>query len=133
MGADHRLSVTPFTQQQQPQRPHHEQLQASSMYQAHRQPNHSTTSLPVSSKQCTATQSSAVTALLPYCTVEAPLSNSQVIAVTDVVGSLQELVLLALRARAGDEEGLCRLENALGSEQVMAGLVEFFGDEFEVL
>lgn len=94
---------------------------------------YSPTALPIPSKQRAAKQSSAVTTLLPYCTAEAPLSNSQVIAITDVAGSLKELVMLALRIKAGDEEGLRRLEGALGSEQVMAGLVDFFGDEFEVM
>jgi len=104
------------------------QMQTRDMHQIH-----IPTALPTCPKQCIAKQSSAVTTLLPYCTAEAPLSNSQVIAITDVAGSLKELVLLALRIKAGDEESLRRIEGALGSEQVMAGLVDFFGDEFEVM
>lgn len=75
---------------------------------------------------------SAVTTLLPYCTAEAPLDEDQIIAVTDIAGSLKELVLLALRAKDGDEEELCRLEVALGNEYAVAGVVDFFSDEFEI-
>lgn len=75
---------------------------------------------------------SAVTALLHTCTADTPLSGSQVIAVTDVAGSLRELVLLALGAKNGDEECVHRLGSALGNEQAMEGVVDFFSGEFEV-
>ena len=75
---------------------------------------------------------SAVTMLLPYCTADTPLNGSQVIAITDVAGSLRELVLLALGAKDGDEECVHRLGSALGSEQAWEGVVEFFSGEFEV-
>jgi hypothetical protein len=87
----------------------------------------------VPSKQRKAATASAVTTLLPYCTAKVPLNDGQVIAVTDVAGSLKELVLLALGAKDGDEECLSRLEGALGSEQtVVTGIVHFFSDEFEI-
>ena len=75
---------------------------------------------------------SIVTKLLPHCTVERPLDESQVISLTDAAGSLQELVLLALRAKEGDESCLNVFLDALGSEQAVAGVVDFFCDEFEV-
>lgn len=74
----------------------------------------------------------AVTTLLPYCTAEAPLDEDQIIAVTDVAGSLRELVLVALRAKDGDEEELNKLVGALGNKHAVAGVVDFFSDEFEV-
>lgn len=75
---------------------------------------------------------SAVATLLPYCTADVSLNESQVIAVTDIAGSLKELVLLALGAKDGDEECASKLGDAVGSEQAMAGIVDFFSDEFEV-
>ena len=78
------------------------------------------------------TPESIVTKLLPHCTVERPLDESQVISLTDAAGSLQELVLLALGAKDGDEACLNVFLEALGSEQAVAGVVDFFCDEFEV-
>lgn len=75
---------------------------------------------------------SAATTLLPYCTADAPLNESQVIAVTDVAGSLKELVLLALGAKDGHEDCMLRLGSALGSEQALVGVVDFFSGEFEL-
>lgn len=130
MRSDHGLSSSHLAQQQQPHPHHHQQpqTQARRMHQSY-----STTTPPVPSKQHKAAASSAVTSLLPYCTAEVPLSNSQVIAITDVAGSLKELMLLALRAKAGDEGCASRLESALGSDQVTTGIVDFFSDEYEVL
>jgi hypothetical protein len=78
------------------------------------------------------TPESIVTKLLPHCTVERPLDESQVISLTDAAGSLQELVLLALGAKDGDEACLNIFADALGSEQAVAGVMDFFCDEFEV-
>ena len=72
-----------------------------------------------------------MTKLLPHCTVERPLDESQVISLTDAAGSLQELVLLALGAKDGDEACLNVFLDALGSEQAVAGVMDFFCDEFE--
>ncbi|KAJ4382899.1 hypothetical protein N0V86_002124 [Didymella sp. IMI 355093] len=46
--------------------------------------------------------------------------------------NLKELVLLALGAKAGDEDCMHRLGSALDSEQTVAGIVDFFSGEFEV-
>ncbi|USP77238.1 hypothetical protein yc1106_04512 [Curvularia clavata] len=72
-----------------------------------------------------------VSTLLPYCTTEPPLSTTQVIALSDIVGSLRELVLLALAAAAGDAESMGRLEGALGRQGAVA-VVEFFEGEWEI-
>lgn len=69
--------------------------------------------------------------LLPYCTTEPPLNEAQVIALSDVVGSLKELVLLALAAASGNVESTRRLECAVGG-QAAANIVEFFVDEWEI-
>lgn len=84
------------------------------------------------SKQHKPAAESTVTKLLPYCTANAPLNESQVIAVTDVAGNLKELVLLALGAKDGDEESASSLVSALGSEQAVADMVDFFSDEYEI-
>lgn len=60
------------------------------------------------------------------------MDESQVISLTDAAGSLQELVLLALGAKDGDEACLNVLLEALGSEQAVAEVADFFCDEFEV-
>ncbi|KAF1975204.1 hypothetical protein BU23DRAFT_552612 [Bimuria novae-zelandiae CBS 107.79] len=68
--------------------------------------------------------------LLPYCTTEMPLNEQQVIGLSDVAGSLKEVMLLALRARM-DERCAEELVMAVG-EDAMRGIVDFFGDEFEI-
>ena len=70
--------------------------------------------------------------LLPHCTADSPLNETQVIALSDVAGSLRELVHLALGARDGDEACAGRLGSALGSGQAVCGVVDFFSGEFEV-
>lgn len=72
-------------------------------------------------------------ALLSCCSAGTPLNETQVIAVTDIAGSLKELVLLALGTKDGDEECVHRLGSALGSEQALAGVVDFFSGEFEAV
>lgn len=69
--------------------------------------------------------------LLPYCTVEPPLSETQVIAVSDVAGSLKELALLALSAASGDIACLKKLQAAVG-ERTATNIIEFFADEWEI-
>ncbi|KAF2626798.1 hypothetical protein BU25DRAFT_491736 [Macroventuria anomochaeta] len=142
--ADHRPQMVPFAtrndyrqpvnhfQQQQQQGHRHYQYQYPQMQDRPVHHVHSTAAPHLPSKQQETAAGSAVTTLLPYCTAEVPLNESQVIAVTDVAGSLKELVLLALRAKDGDEECVGRLEGALGSEQALAGIVDFFSDEFEI-
>ena len=78
------------------------------------------------------TPESIVTKLLPYCTIERPLDESQIISLTDAAGSLQGLVLLALGAKDGDEACLNVFLDALGSDQAVSGVLDFFCDEFEV-
>lgn len=73
----------------------------------------------------------AVITLLPFCTVDKPLNESQAIALTDAAGSLKELVLLALGAADGDEECSTRLEGAVGGEAV-TGITDFFAAEYEI-
>ena len=59
------------------------------------------------------------------------MNEAQVIALSDVVGSLRELVSLALAAAAGDERSMRKLESAVG-ERDAVNVVEFFVDEWEV-
>lgn len=74
---------------------------------------------------------SAVKDILPYCTTEPPLRQEQVIALSDVAGSVKELVLLALGTAAGDAGCAERMEGAVGSETA-GSIVEFFAEEWEV-
>ena len=73
----------------------------------------------------------AVTDILPYCTTESPLRQEQVIALSDVVGSVKELVLLAVGAAAGDGACVDKLEGAVGAQKTGC-IVEFFAGEWEV-
>lgn len=66
--------------------------------------------------------------LLPYCTTQPPLSREQTIALSDVAGSLREIVFLALAALM-DDKARQTLEQAVGQE-VTAGIVEFWTDEW---
>jgi hypothetical protein len=50
---------------------------------------------------------------------------------SDVAGSLKELVLLALGAARGDGVSVRRLEGTVG-RGVAEGVVEFFAEEWEV-
>jgi hypothetical protein len=74
---------------------------------------------------------SAVTDILPYCTTEPPLLQEQVIALSDVAGSIRELVLLALGATVGDAGCAEKMEGAVGAT-TMGSVVEFFAEEWEV-
>jgi hypothetical protein len=82
-------------------------------------------------QQQTHAPKNAVTDILPYCTTEAPLRQDQVIALSDVVGSIKELVLLALGAAVGDIESLYKMEGAVGPETTRS-IVEFFAEEWEI-
>ncbi|KAH6638198.1 hypothetical protein C7974DRAFT_156088 [Boeremia exigua] len=130
---DRRLPVNHHHLHQQQQypghRPHdqHPRLQVSPMRQTHVTPT-----APAPLKQHKPVAGTTVATLLPHCTVETILSKDQVIAVSDVAGSLKELVLLALGAKDGDEECMGRLEGALGRDQGLTGLVDFFSAEFEI-
>jgi hypothetical protein len=96
----------------------------------HHQTNHRTTS-QVAPPQQTHTPKNAVTEILPYCTTEPPLGQDQGIALSDVVGSIRELVLLALGAAGGDVDSVGRMEDAVGPE-ITKNIVEFFAEEWEV-
>jgi hypothetical protein len=74
---------------------------------------------------------SAVTDILPYCTTEPPLRQEQIIALSDIAGSVKELVLLALGAEAGDAVCAGKMEGAVGAETT-GSIVEFFAAEWEV-
>ncbi|KAJ8117280.1 hypothetical protein OPT61_g1496 [Boeremia exigua] len=133
---DRGLSVSNFgqsQQRQQRQHPHGQprhsqpQMQAQRTHQLNSKATHS-----AYWKQNKEAASSAVATLLPHCTADIPLNESQVISITDVAGSLKELVLLALGAKEGDGECVGKLQSALGSEQAVAGLVDFFSDEYEI-
>ena len=63
--------------------------------------------------------------------MEPPLSQEQVITLTDAVGSLKELALLALGAASGDAGCVERLESAVVG-QAAANIAEFFVDEWEI-
>lgn len=65
---------------------------------------------------------------MPWCTTQGQLSNSQLIALSDVAGSLTELVRLCLAA-AVDEGARSVIEGAVGSEAA-AGVIEFWTDEW---
>lgn len=69
--------------------------------------------------------------LLPYCTMEPPLSEAQTIAISDVAGNLKELVLLALGAAAGEVGCVERLEGAIGA-RAASNITGFFIDEWEI-
>ncbi|KAK7191789.1 hypothetical protein DPSP01_007174 [Paraphaeosphaeria sporulosa] len=73
---------------------------------------------------------SAYRDLLPYCTVDTPLTEQQVVRLSDIAGSLREVVALAVRART-NERARAVLREALG-EGVARGVVEFWEEEFEV-
>jgi hypothetical protein len=73
----------------------------------------------------------AVMDILPYCTTEPPLRKEQIIALSDVAGSMNELVLLAVGAAAGDSACADKLQGAVGA-QTAGCIVEFFVGEWEV-
>ncbi|KAH8725326.1 hypothetical protein GQ44DRAFT_681788 [Phaeosphaeriaceae sp. PMI808] len=107
-------------------------------YLPHHQPQerHSNSSrqagaLPVTSRHRNNALNNVVADLLPYCTTEPPLRQEQVIALSDIVGSLREFVLLALGASSGEAGCADRLISAVG-EKTAGNIVDFFVDEYEV-
>lgn len=95
-------------------------------------PSHNVPSVPAPlPRQPVRPIANVVNDLLPYCTREPPLNEAQVIALSDVVGSLRELVILALGAASGAAGCMEKLEGAVGP-QVAGNIVEFFADEWEV-
>lgn len=73
----------------------------------------------------------AVLDLLPYCTAGAPLNQAQIVALSDTVGSLKELALMAVAAAAGEQDCMAKLAGALGEDEAV-NVVEFFAGEWEV-
>jgi hypothetical protein len=71
----------------------------------------------------------AINDILPYCTAEMPLTQNQVVALSDIAGNLKEVMLLALQARV-DEHVASELVRAVGPDAAK-GIVDFFSDEFE--
>jgi hypothetical protein len=68
--------------------------------------------------------------LLPWCTSDGRLSNEQAIALSDLGGSLKEVMLVALSA-AVDEGPKQDIERAVG--KAAAGpVIEFWTEEFAV-
>jgi hypothetical protein len=86
-------------------------------------------SVPSPPRQQTRGTGNAFSDLLPYCTTEPPLNEAQVIALSDVVGCLRELVLLALGAASGDVGGMEKLERAVG-QQAALRIAEFFAENW---
>lgn len=74
---------------------------------------------------------SAVTDILPYCTTEPPLKQEQVIALSDIVGSVGELVVLALGAADGDRACADTMGNVVGAAAA-GSIIDFFAEEWEV-
>lgn len=99
--------------------------------QQHRQAPVNTTSHAPPRQQNPIPVGNAVIDLLPYCTAGAPLRQDQIIALSDIVGSLKELALLALGASAGDAVSGDKLTGAVGQETA-SDIVAFFADELEV-
>ncbi|RMZ66665.1 opa3 domain-containing [Pyrenophora seminiperda CCB06] len=110
-------AVPSYSQQQDHERTSHQSRHTSSVAPSPHQQTHTTTN--------------TVRHLLPYCTTEPPLNKAQVIALSDVVGSLKELALLALCATSGDVNSLEKLESAMG-RQTASYITDFFADEWEI-
>jgi hypothetical protein len=102
------------------------QMVPAGVYQQASSVNHN----PTSSKSQNQRPKTAINDILPYCTAEMPLTQDQVIALSDIAGNLKEVMLLALQAKV-DEHVANELVRAVGPE-VAKGIVDFFGDEFEV-
>jgi hypothetical protein len=68
---------------------------------------------------------------MSYCTTEPPLKQEQIIALSDVVGSLKELVFLVLSAAAGEPGGADKMESAV-DPRTARNIVEFLSEEWEI-
>jgi hypothetical protein len=93
-------------------------------------PSHNPANTQPSAKPHGRAPKTAIIDILPYCTTETPLTEAQVIGMSDIAGNLKEVMLLALHARM-DERMATDLVGAVGPEAA-SGIVEFFSDEFEV-
>ncbi|KAF2132526.1 hypothetical protein P153DRAFT_166439 [Dothidotthia symphoricarpi CBS 119687] len=132
--SDYRPQIVPTTMRhlgsQQPQSRYQHQIHHRHQPQHHHQArNIASTQIPVRQDVCL--PENAVSSLLPYCTNGAPMRQEQVIALTDVVGNLKELVILALSAASGHSESVDKLNRAVGGEAAV-GVAEFFDGEWEV-
>jgi hypothetical protein len=132
-GADHHLRTQPTaTENHYTQSIHQPPFQRQQhLNQPARQPHNMAITQPPLAHQQSRTTGNAVNDLLPYCTMEPPLNGAQVIALSDVVDSLRELMLLALAAGSGERDAAEKLEGAVG-HQVASSIVEFFADEWEI-
>ncbi|KAF1830331.1 hypothetical protein BDW02DRAFT_601774 [Decorospora gaudefroyi] len=101
------------------------------LHQHQGQPSRNVPSAPPPPRPQTRGPGNVASDLLPYCTIGPPLNEAQVVALSDVVGSLSELVVLALRAASGDANCVDRLEDAVG-QVAAANIAEFFAEEWEV-
>jgi hypothetical protein len=135
-GPDDRFSSTlPSTSrtgfaQPPPRTQHHNRLQFQTRHQYQHQP--SAGAKPQGHvRQQPRQAENAVADLLPFCTGGPPLQQEQIIALSDVAGSLKEVMLLALGAAAGDTSCVDKLEGAVGRATALQ-IVEFFVDEWEV-
>ena len=83
-----------------------------------------------SAKPHNRTSKTAFKDILPYCTSELPLTQDQVIALSDIAGNIKGVMLLALHAKLNEHVAKI-LVNAVGQEAAK-GIVDFFSDEFEI-
>jgi len=94
-------------------------------------PQHHQAVAQIPSRPPTRKPESAVTDILPYCTTEPPLKQEQIIALSDVVGSVGELVVLALGAAEGNRACADSMARAVGAAAA-GSIVDFFTEEWEV-
>ena len=59
-----------------------------------------------------------------------PLNEQQIIGLSDIAGSLKEVMLLGMRAQTHESYAM-QIENVVGAD-AMRGIVDFFRDEFEI-
>jgi hypothetical protein len=125
-----------YQHQHQGQHQHQHRTQSHSQHQAptlHRQqhaPTSAPSQVPPPPRPDSRATASTVTTLLPYCTTGPSLRQDQVIALSDIVGSLKELVLLVQGAATGDAKCEEKLVGAVGTETA-SNIVRFFVDEWE--
>jgi len=81
--------------------------------------------------QRSAATKTAIHDLLPFCTTEAPLTQEQVIGLSDLAGNLKEIMVLALWAKTNKMHAADRLRVVAGPRAI-SGIMDFFSDEFEM-
>jgi hypothetical protein len=113
-----------------PRTQHHNRLQFQTRHQYQHQTSNGANPQGHARQQALQAEN-AVADLLPFCTGGPPLQQEQIIALSDVAGSLKEVMLLALGAAAGDTSCVDKLEGSVG-RATAAQIVEFFVDEWEV-